>query len=602
MNNIKVPTRRSWATTRPWPAGHSWARLAIIAALLLLVAAGCQPPQQQQARRDAEALSDQFFTAFVGNLASEASASGQLRPKQEATLALDGSGIVDEVSVGIGDTVQDGQVLVRLQVDDLERALESAKQDLAIQEANLAELRKEARTEDVAAAREAVANAQAQLDDLLAGPSKEELARADAAVESALAQLADLEAGPSAEELTQARTRLTSAQTSLQAARARTEALDDQLFVAQNDIDNAQLAKDRARDGYEQLVWRDWKAGVSWGPYSPQGTAVKKAAASYEAAVANLNLTRLQVNDGNLRQAQYQVAQAQAALAAITEPKTVQVAAAQAQLARAQASLERLVEDKTVQIASAHAQLKQAEANLAQLLDGASNEQLAIAEAQVGQARISLEEAQANLDNATLTAPFAGLVTDMYVAEGELANGPAVELVNMNSLQVVLDVDEIDVGHIALGQAALITLEPWPDRELSGQVVSIAPKAKGIGEIVAFEVHLELDAAGLPVLTGMTANAELTAANRTNVLLVPNRAIIADRQENKYFVNRVDGEELVKTEVTIGLRDSRYTEITGGLEAGDQVSTQETEEPGLDFGQGPPEEVREGRGHPGGGQ
>jgi HlyD family secretion protein len=388
----------------------------------------------------------------------------------------------------------------------------------------------------------------------------------------------------------------------LQAARARTEALADQVTVAQNDIDNAQLAKDRARDGYEQLVWNDWKAGVSWGPYSPQGTAVKTAAANYDAAVANLNLTRLQINDSSLRQAQYQVAQAQAALAALVEPKSAQIAAAQSQLARANASLERLLEDKTVQIASANAQLKQAEANLAKLLDGASDEQLVIARAQVEQAQIALEEARMNLGNATLSAPFAGLVTDVYIAEGELANGPAVELVDMDSLQVVLDVDEIDISHIAIGQPAVITLEPWPDRELSGKVASIAPEAKVIGEIVAFEVHLDIDAAGLPVLTGMTANADLMAEGRTDVLLVPNRAIIADRQAGKYYVNRVDGDALTRTEVTIGLRDSRYTEITQGLEAGARVSTQETETSGLDFGQGPPEEVQHGNSGLGGGQ
>jgi HlyD family secretion protein len=578
-----------------------WRALSIIATLFVLAVAGCQPlKQRQQARLDASQASTEVSTAFVGNLAAEASASGQLRPEQEATLALTSNGTVAQVYVGIGDQVRVGDVLVRLESGNLERAVQSAEQDLAIQEANLAELRQGARAEDVAAAQEAVANAQAQLDDLLAGPSAEELARAEAAMNSAQAQLADLEAGPSTEELAQARARLASAQASLQATKVRTEALDDQLFVAQNDIDNAQLAKDRARDAYDQLVWNDWKAGVSWGPYSPQGTAVKKAAASYDAAVANLNLTRLQISDSSLLQAQYQVAQAQAALAALTEERTVQIAAAQSQLARAEASLARLLEDKTVQIASARAQLKQAEANLGKLLDGASDEQLAIAEAQVEQARIALEEAQDNLDNATLTAPFDGLVTDVYVAEGELANGPAVELVNIKSLQVVLDVDEIDISHIALGQPAIITLEPWPDQKLTGHVVSIAPKAKDIGEIVTFEVQLDLDAEGLPILTGMTANAELTAQGRTDVLLVPNRAVIADRQENKYYVNRVDGESLTKTEVTIGLRDSRYTEITSGLTEGDQVSTRETEEPGIDFGQGPPEEVRESAGGPGG--
>jgi multidrug efflux pump subunit AcrA (membrane-fusion protein) len=155
-------------------------------------------------------------------------------------------------------------------------------------------------------------------------------------------------------------------------------------------------------------------------------------------------------------------------------------------------------------------------------------------------------------------------------------------------------VDEIDVGHIRIGQPATITLEPWPDQELNGEVVSIAPEARVAGQIVTFEVHLSFDAQGLPALTGMTANAELISVQQEDVLLVPNWAIISDREAGTYYVNRVDDQALTQVEVTIGLRDARYTEITSGLEQGDQVSTAQAFDDGLDFTQGPPEGVREG--------
>jgi HlyD family secretion protein len=558
----------------------------------VLALAGCGNVGQR-AQKQATPEPGDIVTALVGDLTSEASASGQLRPQQDATLALGTGGQVTEVYVQAGDWVQEGEVFVRLESGDLERAVRAAEQELAVQEANLTELRKDPQAADVAAAQEAVANARAQLDDLLAGPSEQDLARAEASLASAEAQLADLLEGPSEEELAQAQALLDSAQAGLRAAQARSEALDDQLVVAQNDIDNAQLAKDRARDQYDQLVWNDWKAGVSWAPYSPAGAAVKKAEAGYEAAVANYNLTELQINDSALRQAEHQVAQAEAALAALTEEKTAQIAAASAQVARAESGLSALTEEKTVQIAAASAQLEQAEASLKKLLDGASVEQLAMAEAQVEQARISLDEAQENLKDATLVAPFDGLVTDVYVTVGEWANGPAVELVNTESLQVVLNVDEVDIGHIAVGQSAVVTLEAWPDRELSGKVASIAPQARVLGEVVTFEVHVDLDAEDLPVLTGMTANAELKSSEREGVLLVPNRAITADRQVGKYHVNKVDGDEVTKVEVTIGLRDGSYTEITSGLQEGDQVSIAEERGSGLDmFSEGPPRESR----------
>jgi multidrug efflux pump subunit AcrA (membrane-fusion protein) len=79
----------------------------------------------------------------------------------------------------------------------------------------------------------------------------------------------------------------------------------------------------------------------------------------------------------------------------------------------------------------------------------------------------------------------------------------------------------------------------------------------------------------------MTANADLLTAERTDVLLVPNRAITADRETDTYYVDRIDGDQIEQTEVVIGLRDSQYTEIVEGLQEGDEVSLaeQETELP-----------------------
>lgn len=563
--------------------------VVVLGALLLV---GCLPGRQRAALSATDLAEDDIATAFVGSLASEVSASGQLEAQQEATLALGTSGRVSKIHIDAGDRVQAGDVLVQLEIDDLQRAVTAAEQDLNIQIANLAQLTQDPQEKDVIAAQRAVENAQAQLADLIAGPTEEELASVQAAVTSAQAQLDDLQAGASEKELAQAQAQLVSAQAALRAAHARSAAQKEQLVVAQNDIDNAQLAKDAARDQYNLLVWNDWRAGESWAPYSPAGKAVKKAEANYQAALANYTLTQFQINDSALRQAQYQVSQAEYALAALTDDKTASVAAAHAQLKRAEANLAALIEEKTVPIAAARAQLAQAQANLTNLLDGPSEEQITIAKAQVEQARISLEEAQANLKNASLVAPFDGLITDVYLAQGELVSGPAAELVDTSNLQVVLDVDEIDVGHIRLGQPAIVTLEPWPDRELQGKVVSISPEAKVTGQIVTFEVHLSFDAQDLPVLTGMTANAELTTVEQENVLLVPNRAIIADRDTGAYYVNRVNGESLERVEVTIGVRDARYTEIISGLQERDRISTAQAVNDGLDFTQGPPPEAR----------
>ena len=95
--------------------------------------------------------------------------------------------------------------------------------------------------------------------------------------------------------------------------------------------------------------------------------------------------------------------------------------------------------------------------------------------------------------------------------------------------------------------------------------------------IVSFAVHLGLGQTELPVLVGMTANANLVTANRDNVLLVPNSAIRLDRDTGVYSVNQVTGRDetggvvVTAVNVTIGLSDNQYTQISSGLNEGDEV-------------------------------
>jgi HlyD family secretion protein len=337
----------------------------------------------------------------------------------------------------------------------------------------------------------------------------------------------------------------------------------------------AEIELESAQYFYDALA-NDWQH-KDYADFSPEAEALKDAQKAYDVALARFNLTVADINDSSYRAAATQVAQAQANLAALTEEQTVRLANARQQLAAAQAGLAGLLSDRTPQIAGARAQLAQAEANLAALQDGASDQQIAVAQAQLEQTRIALENARARLQDSTLVAPFDGIVTAVRVSAGERVSGPVVELIDPSSIQVVLDVDEIDIGHIALGQQTQVTLESWPDQVLQGVVAAIAPKARTQQQIVTYQVHVDLQADQLPIRAGMTANADLTTAERTDVLLVPNRAITADRQTGSYYVDRVEGEETSRVQVTIGLRDSQYTEVTSGLQAGDKVSIAEAQ-------------------------
>ena len=93
-------------------------------------------------------------------------------------------------------------------------------------------------------------------------------------------------------------------------------------------------------------------------------------------------------------------------------------------------------------------------------------------------------------------------------------------------MELVVDVDEIDIPRVKLDQEAVITLDALPDTEFQGTVTAIYPVPKEEGGVVLYEVRLSLDIpedSGIKV--GMSASADVMIEKRSDVLLVPSRAV-----------------------------------------------------------------------------
>ncbi|MEM8859462.1 MAG: HlyD family efflux transporter periplasmic adaptor subunit, partial [Chloroflexota bacterium] len=395
---------------------------------------------------------------------------------------------------------------------------------------------------------------------------------AEANLASAQAHLADLEAGTDEFDLAVAEANLASAQASVASAQASLnltletvttasiEAARAELVAAENQLADIQRTVDRVGDRINKQL----------------ADALDSAQTNYDAALAKYN--RLSAGaDPNAVNAQQQAISAASARLAGSEADLValQAAASEADMAAAKAS-----------VASAEAQLQA-------LMAEAKAEDLAIAEANVKTAEISVEDAQYNVDSAVVAAPFDGVITGINVSEGEVASGIVVEMVDNKNLEIVLQVDEIDIASISLGQEATIELETWPDEEINSTVQAIAPSSGSTNTgLTSYDVHLALEQTELPVLIGMTANANLLTAKREGVLLVPNRAISSDRSSGRFFVDlqipNPEGEPTVeRTEVTVGLRDAQFTQIIDGIEEGDVLVVNYTL-PVFEPGGGPP--------------
>ncbi len=499
-----------------------------------------QRVNEARAEFEAQQLdASETVVAFTGDLSSSATASGKVLPQREAQLSLPTPGQVAQVHVRVGDTVAPGDVLVKLDTADLELNIASAQQTVLLREASLASLQEESRPADIASAEAAIASAHANLDDLLAGPTEAQIALAEASVRSSEASVSS---------------------SSIDLANQFNTVKDSQIAAAQAALLSAQMNQERLQEINED----------------------------------NPN----EENHNALLQANQALANAQAQLDSLSAAPDVGASAnsldaAEARLEGSQADFNVTLSGASVaQVAAAEAQLAQAQASLANLLETATVEQITTAEAELAQAQIALADAEASLADMTLVAPFAGIVTAVHISEGEFASGVVIELVDHNSLQVVLEVDEVDVGDLSLGQEAIVTLETWPGEEIASSVLAIANIANNASSnaLVTYEVHLGLDNTNLPVRVGMTANASLITAEFDDVLLVPNEAIKVDRAANEFSVllmttDEEGNESSTEIPITIGLRDAQNTQVTSGLQVGDELLI-ESSVPTFSFGPG----------------
>jgi len=347
---------------------------------------------------------------------------------------------------------------------------------------------------------------------------EQQLAQAQASLTISEARLAQIEAGPNAEELAAAQASLESAQANLE--RLREGPSEEEIIIAQADLERARIAVEQAQTEYDKIAW--W-AGVGM---TPQAAALQQASIEYESAKAAYNL-------------------------AIAGPTESEVKSAESQVAQAQAQLEKLLQSPTP-------------------------EELTIARAEVDRAKASLQQIQLQLEGTEIVAPFSGIVAHVGAQEGELvtAGSPIIRLIDPSTFHLDLDIDEIDIAKILVGQEVTITLDPLPDRELQGEVEYIAPTATVVEGIVTYRVKVKIDPADIPLKVGMTATATIVTERKEGVLLLPNQAIQIDRESGRTYVEKIVQGEPVSVEIEVGLRDELMSEVVRGLEEGDNVVAQ----------------------------
>jgi HlyD family secretion protein len=217
---------------------------------------------------------------------------------------------------------------------------------------------------------------------------------------------------------------------------------------------------------------------------------------------------------------------------------------------------------------------------------GVDTAKLKQARAEVLQNEASLKQLEEQLSYTTIVAPMDGVVLSRDVEIGDavssiLVLGSTATLVmtegDVNQVYVQGKVDEADIAHVYMGQAARIKVESFRDRTFFGKVTKIAPLGVEKDNVTTFEVRVSIDNPGGELKANMTANAEILLDEHKNVLTVPENAVTYDNQKNAFVnlpdKNQKDGTR--KVGVKVGLSNGSVTEIVSGLNLGDQVVLQD---------------------------
>ena len=204
--------------------------------------------------------------------------------------------------------------------------------------------------------------------------------------------------------------------------------------------------------------------------------------------------------------------------------------------------------------------------------------------AEIAAAQARVDAAQATINLARVTAPFAGTVTESYPLPGDQvsAGATAFRLDDLSSLFVDVEVSEVDINSVAVGQPVTLTFDAILGQEYHGEVVEVAQAGTVTSGVVNFKVTVELTDASADVRPGMTAAVNIVVEEMKDVVLVPNRAVrLVDGERVVYLL--IDG-QAVKKEIRLGSSSDTTSVVTvGDVKEGDTVILNP---PSAEFGPG----------------
>ena len=209
---------------------------------------------------------------------------------------------------------------------------------------------------------------------------------------------------------------------------------------------------------------------------------------------------------------------------------------------------------------------------------------------QIDNAQLSLDNAQTSLENAQekledyqITAPISGTVVTKIAKAGDKIEGGSTgtlcTIYDLSYLEMTMNIDELDIGKVEVGQTVEITADAVEGQTYTGVVTKVSVAGTTTGGITTYPVTVRIDETD-GLLPGMNVDAEIVLEQESGVLAVPSAAVnrgntVLITADSPSAVNALDQEApegYVYVEVEVGISDESYTQILSGLQEGDMVA------------------------------
>ena len=196
-------------------------------------------------------------------------------------------------------------------------------------------------------------------------------------------------------------------------------------------------------------------------------------------------------------------------------------------------------------------------------------------------AEISMQNLQDTMNNYTITAPISGTIIEKDAKVGDaVKTGDTLCIVyDLSYLEMSINVDELQISSISVGQKVQITADAVPDKTYVGTVTRVSMKGASNGGTTTYPVSIRIDDTD-GLRPGMNANAEIVVAEAKNALVVPNAAVV----RGSYVLVTKDSPSAANADTTMeapegfvyvpvktGVSDDDYTQIVSGIQEGDTI-------------------------------